>query len=380
MCWKISINNGSLLNPLWQPQATILYWNNTLHTFLTKNDFSQSNVDPCVYFRKSDDVFVAIIVVWVDDLIIGARNTALKEEIKSLLRSRFRMKDLGALTYFLGIEFLQSSDAMSIKLSQTHYTKKILTKYGMMDSRPRATPCEAKPEIVNGDPQPLNVKYREVVGSLIYLMTCTRPDISWTVTRLSQKLEDPGPVEWVMLRHVLRYLKGTMNNGLVYRKSSHGLSLTGFSDSDWASCSEDRRSTTGYYFSLNPAGPPISWKSRKQPTVALSSCEAEYMAFTECVQEASFLQMLLSEMIPISKTTSIHGDNQGAIALVKNPIISNRSKHIDIKHHFIREKFASKSIDLCYVNTNDNVADLFTKPVTKDKLVRFRTMLFGEEC
>ena len=318
--------------------------------------------------------------MWVDDLIIGAKNDELKDEIKALLKSRFRMKDLGELTYFLGIEFSRAQDGMAIKLTQAHYTKKILTKYGMIDSRSRATPCEAKPEIFNGDPQPLDVKYREVVGSLIYLMTCTRPDISWTVTRLSQKLENPGPVEWVMLKHVLRYLKGSMNNGLLYVKTDHGLSLIGYSDSDWASCSEDRRSTTGYYFSLNPAGPPVSWKSRKQPTVALSSCEAEYMAFTECVQEATFLQMLLSEIIPVPIPVPIHGDNQGAIALVKNPIISNRSKHIDVKHHFIREKFTSNFIDLCYVNTDDNVADVFTKPVTKNKLIRFRKMLFGQDC
>ena len=351
-------------------------WNNTLHQFFTANELAQSRVDPCVYFRKSDNSFIAIVVVWVDDLIIGARDSSLMEEIKSLLKSRFRMKDLGPLKYFLGIEFVQENGA--IKLSQTRYIKKLLGKFGMLDSRPRATPCEAKPEIVNADSHPLNVKYREVVGSLIYLMTCTRPDISWTVTRLSQKLENPGPAEWVMLKHVLRYLKGSMNSGLIYQKSNNGLSLAGYSDSDWAS-SEDRRSTTGYYFSLSHDGPPVSWKSRKQPTTALSSCEAEYMAFTECVQEACFLQMLLSEIIPISEPIAIYGDNQGAIALIKNPIVSNRSKQIDVKHHFVREKFASKFIDVVYVSTDDNVADVFTKPITKNKLLRFRKMLFGQE-
>ena len=274
------------------------------------------------------------------------------------------------------MEFSQENGG--IKLCQSHYAKKLLVKFGMFDSRPRATPCEVKPEIVNGDSQPLPVKYREVVGSLIYLMTCTRPDISWTVTRLSQKLENPGPAEWVILKHVLRYLKGSMNSGLLYQKSVNGLSLVGYSDSDWAT-SEDRRSTTGYYFALNPSGPPVSWKSRKQPTVALSSCEAEYMAFTECVQESCFLQMLLSEIIPISEPIPIFGDNQGAISLIKNPIVSNRSKHIDVKHHFIREKFTAKCIEVIHVGTDDNVADVFTKPVTRNKLQRFRKMLFGQE-
>ena len=183
-------------------------WNNTLNKFFSENEFTQSRVDPCVYFRKSDDMCVAIIVVWVDDLIIGTREVELLNEIKGLLKSRFKMKDLGPLKYFLGIEFTQEKG--SIKLSQSHYAKKLLSKFGMMDAKPRSTPCEPKPEITNGETNPLNVKYREVVGSLIYLMTCTRPDLSWTVTRLSQKLENPGPVEWIMLRHVLQYIKGSI--------------------------------------------------------------------------------------------------------------------------------------------------------------------------
>ena len=141
-------------------------WNNTLHEFFNSNELTQSRVDPCVYFRKSDDSFLVIVVVWVDDLIIGARDVPLLTEIKELLKNRFKMKDLGPLKYFLGIEFAQMKD--SIKLSQSHYTKKLLTKFGMIDSKPRSTPCEPKPDIINSDSsQPLNVKYREVVGSLI---------------------------------------------------------------------------------------------------------------------------------------------------------------------------------------------------------------------
>jgi hypothetical protein len=353
-------------------------WNNTLHEFFTQNALIQSDVDPCIYFQRCDDEFLAIVAVWVDDLIIGARDRNLLNELKAVLKNRFRMKDLGPLTYFLGIEFVQ--EAESINMSQSHYTKKLLLKFGMADSRPRSTPCEAKPDVVTGTHEPLkNVKYREVVGSLIYLMTCTRPDISWTVTRLSQKLENPGTAEWIMVKHVLQYLKGTVNNGLLYQKSARGLSLVGYSDSDWASCIESRRSTTGYYFALNSSGPPVSWKSRKQQTVALSTCEAEYMALTECVQEASFLQMLLSDLIPISLPIPIYGDNNGALCLVKNPIVSNRTKHIDIKHHYIREKCLSNFISVSHVSTSDNVADVFTKPMLKNKLNHFKKMLFGKD-
>jgi hypothetical protein len=353
-------------------------WNNTLHEFFCENELVQSPVDPCVYFRRRDDVFLAIVAVWVDDLIIGARNDRMLNELKSVLKSRFRMKDLGPLKYFLGIEFLQ--DDGSVRMCQSHYTKKLLNKFGMADSKPRTTPCEPKPDVVTGNHDvPKDIKYREVVGSLIYLMTCTRPDISWTVTRMSQKLENPGAAEWIMVKHILQYLKGTTENGLHYQRSANGLSIVGYCDSDWASCVESRRSTTGYYFALNCDGPPVSWKSRKQQTVALSSCEAEYMALSECVQEVCFLQMLLSDLIPVRLPIPIHGDNQGALSLVKNPIVSNRTKHIDVRHHFIREKCASQFIEVFHVGTSDNVADVFTKPLLKNKLSRFRNMLFGNE-
>ena len=224
------------------------------------------------------------------------------------------------------------------------------------------------------------MKYREVIGSLIYAMICTRPDLSWVVTKLSQHLEKPTNADWVMVKHVLRYIKGTLNKKLTYRKSSEGLKLMGFSDSDWAGSTTDRRSTTGYYFSLNSNSPPVSWKSKKQSTVALSSCEAEYMALSACAQESQFLKMLLSGFIPTDprKPVVIKGDNQGAIALVKNNIVKARSKHIDIRFHYIRDCYKNGQIDVVYIPTEHNVADVMTKPVAKQKLDRFRVLLFGD--
>ena len=164
----------------------------------------------------------------------------------------------------------------------------------------------------------------------------------------------------MIVKHVLRYIKGTLNQKLSYQKSKNGLGIHGYSDADWGS-SSDRKSTTGYYFSLNEEGPAISWKSKKQPTVALSTCEAEYMALTAATQEALFLNMIVKDFsLLTSSLVCIHGDNQGAIALVKNPVSHNRSKHIDIKYHFIREKYSNGLIDLKYVPTNDNIADLMT--------------------
>ena len=180
------------------------------------------------------------------------------------------------------------------------------------------------------------------------------------------------------VKHVLRYVQRTLDHKLTYSKSEEGLVVTGYSDSDWASSKDDRRSTTGYCFGLNSTGPMISWKSKKQQTVALSSCEAEYMALTAATQESIFITNLAKEFgIDSQSPTRIFGDNQGSISLVKNPVNHEKSKHIDIKHHFIREKFVNGVIDVVYIPTDDNIADLMTKPATKMKLDRFSTLMFG---
>ena len=179
--------------------------------------------------------------------------------------------------------------------------------------------------------------YKEMVGSLIYAMMCTQPDLSWVVTKLSQHLSNPTDVDCIMLKHVFRYIMGTLNYHLCFRKSVDGLKLNGFSDADWGT-SVDRRSTSGYYFSLNKDGPAISWKSKKQQTVALSSCESEYMALCAATQEAIYLSQLYNDLNIVEKSIEpvvVNVDNQGTIALAKNPVHHNRSKHIDIKYHFI---------------------------------------------
>jgi hypothetical protein len=181
----------------------------------------------------------------------------------------------------------------------------------------------------------------------------------------------------MMVKHVLRYVKGTLNLKLVYKKSSNGLKLEGWSDSDWAS-STDRRSTTGYVFFLNSEGGAISWKSRKQPTIALSTCKAEYMALAASTQESLFVSKLVGDFgLSCTKPVLLRGDNEGSISLVKNPITHEKSKHIDIKFHFIREKYNEGRIEIQHVPSAENVADLLTKPATQVKLDTFRKIMFG---
>ena len=356
-------------------------WNIVLIQFFERIGFHQSKIDVCLFYRNNKSGIVNV-VVWVDDIIIAATSNDLLNTIKNLLKSRFNMKDLGPINFFLGIEFRQTSS--SIEMHQKHYLENILKKFEMAECKPRYTPCESKPEAYeedkdsNSDDNTVR-KYREIVGSLVYAMTCSRPDLSWIVTRLSQHLANPSRVEWIMINQVLRYIKGTLDYKLTFKKSTSGLKIQGHSDSDWASSKEDRRSTTGFGFTMNQNGPMIDWKSRKQHTVALSSCEAEYMALTHATQEAMFLTML-SKDFNITTTTPImiFGDNQGSLDMIKNTSCNDRSKHIDIKHHFIREKYNEGFINVCYIPTAHNVADLFTKPAVRVKLNKFHNKLFGE--
>ena len=354
-------------------------WNAVLDSFFKENGFTQSEVDACLYKKGEENL--TLIVVWVDDIVIAASTETLLNSTKDMLKHRFKMKDLGPISWFLGIQFKQTPSG--ITMNQTFYLKGVLERFQMSDCKPRSTPCEAKPDAYedSSDDEEVIVeetrKYREIIGSLVYAMSCTRPDLAWVVTKLSQHLAKPSASDWVIVKHVLRYIKSTVEHTLYYSKSKNGLEIEGFSDSDWAS-SSDRRSTSGYYFRLNEDGGSVSWKSRKQPTVALSSCEAEYMALVAAAQESIFLRMLTKDFgLITTNPIRIHGDNQGSLSLVKNPVNHQKSKHIDIKYHFIREKQANGDIEVLYVKSADNVADLLTKPANKLKLDQFHQDLFG---
>ena len=209
-------------------------------------------------------------------------------------------------------------------------------------------------------------------------MTGTRPDLCYIVTKLSQTMAKPTESDLSLAKYVLRYLKGTREQGLKFGKSESPLKLSGFCDSDWGASVKDRRSITGYNFQLSEDGPLISWKSRKQQTVALSTCEAKYISLANAVQEAKFLRQLCNDMNVMIDSVLIHVDNQGAINLAKNPVNHQRSKHIDIKYHFIRSEIQTGTIELKYVPTDENVADIFTKPTTKTKLEKFKALIMGK--
>lgn len=355
-------------------------WNNRLHCNLIEQGFVQSLVDPCVYTKHSSEQPIShnIIIVWVDDLILASNSEIFLKNVKSHLNKSFKMKDLGEISWFLGIEFNRTEQ--SISMCQAQHIERILNKFKMQDCKPKYTPsdmnlnkyCDEKAEPVD------ERAYREIVGSLIYIMTATRPDLCYIVTKLSQYMSKPTKNHMIAAKHTLRYLKSTIDHKLVYNKSNQPFVLTGFCDSDWGNSSSDRKSTTGYGFLLGNQS-LISWKSRRQSTVALSTCEAEYMAMCAATQEGIFLKALLNDIIGGKfDTFTLNCDNQGAIALSKNPVQHQRSKHIDIKYHFIRNEVQNGSVNVQYVPTTDNWADIFTKSVARSKLEIFRPIIMGE--
>ena len=352
-------------------------WNHLLHSHLVDEGFTQSLSDPCLYTRHDGDV-IMIVIVWVDDIIIGCNDDAIRDNFKQRLSQLFKMKDLGEISHFIGIQFIRYDDSDCVKMCQSLFIEKVLQKFRMSDCKPRSTPCEMSSNKTSegSDTEPADgTMYRSLVGSLIYIMVATRPDLSYVVTKLSQHMSNPTMMDFVMAKHVVRYLKGTMDHGIVFTKSAEPLKLTGFCDSDWGG-SNDRRSISGYCFGLTDNNPIISWKSKKQQTVALSSCEAEYVAICAAVQEGKFLVQLLKDMIPKfdpdeTVRFDLMCDNQGAIALAKNPVKHQRSKHIDIKYHFIRNEVQNGKLSLMYVPTADNIADVFTKSVSRVRLNKF---------
>ena len=340
-------------------------WYQTLTSYLKSKGFEPGAGDQCVYTKDDPDNTARIIVLfWVDDILICSQDENKITDTKTLLHQQFNMDDRGELSWFLGIDFKR--DGNQCTMSQERYVEGILENFGMADCNPVSTPAEKdlqlQPASDEEHEQAKDYPYRQVVGSLIYLMTGTRPDIAWTVGKLSQHLEKPGPAHISAAKRLLRYLKGS--KGLHLKFTPTNQQLVGFVDADWAGDVTTRRSTTGYIFTLG-GGYPISWNSRRQPTVALSSCEAEYMALAEATKEALLLRTLCETFsMEQGSTNTLFTDNLGAIALTKGHSHSHqRTKHIDIRFHFVREQ---TTLTYDHINGKENPADILTKGLPRN--------------
>ena len=354
-------------------------WNHTLNEFLEEIGLERSKVDHCLYTKNSDNNEHVRLIVFVDDVVLAGDNESVMC-IKEKLEQRFKMKDLGDLSWFLGIEFVR--DENTLKINQRQYIERLLSKYGMENSKAAPTPCIERPDFEQDSEieQDIdNETYRSVIGSLMYAALCTRPDIQWVVSQLSRFLNETVTVaRWIAVKRILRYLRGTVDYGLVYRKSE--LKLKGYCDADWAG-SENRKSTSGICLSLNDDSDSslVTWRSQRQSVVALSTCEAEYIALALGFQEGIFLKQLVSDLDyvknPEELKVTMFSDSQSAISLSENPVYHKRSKHIDIKYHFVRDNIG-KGFNLKYIGTKDMLADFLTKPVGKIILKRVCDMIF----
>ena len=346
-------------------------WHSTLITFMNSQNLEQSVMDPCVFIRKSKSNTL-ILLIWVDDCIIFASSLRIMNEFKRNFGQTFKIKDLGSLTWFLGIQFKIEKDV--IRMNQKLYTQNIIKRFNEQNSTPRTLPCDPNIyEILEAKSDKLGspTTYREIVGSLIYLMTCTRPDIAFIVTLLSRYMNSPTKTHINLARSVLRYLKYTLDYDLKYVKTEGELRLYGYSDSDWAS-DNDRQSVSGYAFKCNPLSGLVSWRSGKQTLVATSSCEAEYIALHEAVCEALFLRQIYAEFTKShTQNVIIHADNQGCICLAKHPTYHRRTKHIDIRFHALRKYVSNKSVSIIYIPSRDNLADMCTKALRGTHLKSF---------
>lgn len=292
------------------------------------------------------------------------------------MEEKFEMSDLGLLTYYLGIEVKQTKEGIEIK--QEGYAKKILKQTSLLECNP--TKCRIDPGLKlskdeKGEPvNPTN--YRRLVGCLRYLLH-TRPDLSYAVGIASRYMQTPMVSHLVSINQILRYIAGTTSYGLWYKRGgSHKIS--GYSDSSYKSSVDDGKSTTGHVFYFSKT--PVSWCSQKQNTVALSSCEAEFMAATSAACQAIWLRSLYSEIVGEEmQRIVIRVDNKSAIALMKNPVFHGRSKHIDSKYHFIRECVEEEKVEIEYVSGEEQKADILTKALARVKFFEMRELLGVED-
>lgn len=340
-------------------------WHSKLKSVLDKVDYKPSDADPALFINSTPSRSFAL--TWVDDVLTAHHaSTATKNPAIQKLADEFGEVTILDGSFALGLEIQRDRSARTLKLSQRLLTEDLLEEFGMAEAKPRSTPFPpgCHPSKAGADPLPPDSRYAEVVGSLLYLATVTRPDIAQAVGVLTRYMAAPTTEHWQLAMGVLRYLAGTRDWGIVFGPTDP---IVGYTDSDYAGDPDIRRSTSGFVFTMN--GGSVSWSSRLQPTVAVSTAEAEYMAASPAVKEALWLRKLLADFGKPVDALTIFTDNQAALALLKNPVSSVRTKHIDVIHHFARERVERNEVQFVYIASQDNVADTMTKPLPA---VRFR--------
>jgi hypothetical protein len=358
--------NKSLYGLKQAPRA----WYSRFASYITSVGFIGARSDTSLFiYRHGADT--AYLLLYVDDIVLTASSDVLLRHIIDLLHHEFAMKDLGDLHHFLGLSVTRRTDGLF--LCQRQYILDILARAGMVDCKPCTTPVDTCAKLSSDGPPVENAThYRGLAGALQYL-TFTRPDIAYAVQQVCLFMHDPREPHLALVKRILRYLKGTLDHGLQLHRSPV-TSLVAYSDADWAGCPDTRRSTSGYGVFLGDN--LVSWSSKRQHTVSRSSAEAEYRAVANAVAETCWLRQLLQELHqPVQKATLIYCDNISAVYLSTNPVQHQRTKHIEIDLHFVRDKVAAGTVRVLHVPTTLQYADIFTKGLPSSIFYDFRSSL-----
>jgi hypothetical protein len=358
-------------------------WYKRFDSYMIKIGYKRCEYDCCVYVKSLDDGSFIFLLLYVDDMLIVAKSIVEVNKLKVLLSKEFDMKDLDAAKKILGMEIRRDNDAKKLWLSQAGYVKKVLERFIMENAKLVSTPLANHfrlstsqcPKTVEETEDMSKVPYASAVGCLMYAMVCTRPDLAHAVSVVSKYMANPGKQHWDVVKWIFKYLKGTIDYDITFVKQKSDLSVVGYVDADYAGDLDDRRSTTGYVFTL--VGGLICWKPMIQSTVAMS---AEYMAAVEAAKEALWLTGLVKKLGIQQGGVSLHCDSQSAIYLAKNQVYHARTKHIDVRFHKIRELVTIAKLLLEKIHTSKNATGMLTKLVTADKFKHCLDLINVSSC
>lgn len=344
--------------------------------------FVKSPSEFTLYVKKVESE-ILVVSLYVDDLFVTGSDEELIYKFKEEMKGAFEMTDLGKMTFFLGMQVQQKQN--EIFVCQQKYAKEVLKKFNMEECKPTATPMNQKEKFCKEDEaERVDERlYRSIIGCLMYL-TATRPDIMYAVSLLSRYMHCASEIHFQAAKRILRYVKGTLDYGIRFVQVK-SFSLLGYSDSDWAGCVDDMRSTSGYCFTMGSG--IFSWCSKKQEVIAQSTAEAEYIAAAAAVNQAIWIRKLMTDLHMIqTESTKIFVDNQAAISIANDPVFHGRTKHFKIKFFYLREVQKDGEVQLVYCRTEHQNADILTKTLPKARFEFMRKRLgicsssVKEEC
>ena len=345
-------------------------WYGRLSTFLIENGFKRGVKDTTLFIKENENA-ILLVQIYVDDIIFGSTNESLAKEFSKLMSKEFEMSMMGELTFFLGLQIKQVEEGTFV--NQAKYAKELVTKYCLEDCKLAKTPMATNIRLGKDEAgKSVDISlYRAIIGSLLYL-TASRPDIMHAVCLCARYQANPKESHYIALKRILRYIKNTIHLGIWYGRTSN-FDLVGYTDSDFAGDRVDRKSTSGTCQFLGES--LVSWSSRKQCSVALSTAEAEYIAAGSCCTQLLWMMQTLKDFGLQYSKVPIKCDNTSAIMMSKNPGDHARTKHIEIRHEFLKDHIARGHIKLLYIDTKNQIADIFTKPLDTNQFTTLRFKL-----